>query len=186
MRFSGWSSLASLACSAAAGLVLAVPAAAHLSINPDTVRTGALVDLEFSVPNASDPNGISQVTIKAPTSFVLDDGEAVSGWTQSRSGQVLTWTGGNIPLRQYARFGIRGTAPLRAGTVLFDIRVGDRTGRSLSYQVGVAVSAHGTRDNGARGLGKAALDRGGRRGPDLARGPLRRAVPLAASALLVS
>jgi uncharacterized protein YcnI len=157
MRFRGWSSLASLACSAAAGLVLASPAAAHVSITPDTVRTGAPVDLEFSIPNESDPNGISRVTVKAPSGFELDDGEAVSGWTQSRSGQLLVWTGGNIPQRQYAGFGIRGTAPLRAGTALFGVRVSDRTGRALTYQVGVAVVAHAPRDSGARGLAKAAL-----------------------------
>jgi hypothetical protein len=97
------------------------------------------------------------VTITAPESFLLDDGEAVSGWTQSRNGQVLSWTGGNIPRRQYARFGIRGTAPSRAGAVRFDVLAGDRTGKSVTYHVQVEVSPHGPRDNGARGLGKAAL-----------------------------
>ena len=154
MRFSGWSSLAISVCSA---LVFAAPAGAHLSVNPDTVHTGALVDLVFSVPNADDPNGIDHVTIKAPPDFVLDDGEAVAGWTQSRSGQVLTWTGGQIPSREYARFGIRGTAPAQAGTVLFNVLVGDRTGKSITYRVGLGVVAHGTRDVGARSLGKAAL-----------------------------
>ena len=154
MRFSAWSSLAISVCSA---LVLAAPAGAHLSINPDTVRTGALVDLVFSVPNAADPAGIGQVTIKAPAAFVLDDGEAVAGWTQSRTGQTLTWKGGNIPLRQYARFGIRGTAPAQAGTVLFNVLVADRTGTSITYRVGIQAAGHGPRDNGARSLGKAAL-----------------------------
>jgi hypothetical protein len=69
----------------------------------------------------------------------------------------LTWKGGNIPLRQYARFGIRGTAPLQAGTVLFNILVADRTGSSLTYRVGIQVAAHDPHDNGARSLGKAAL-----------------------------
>ena len=154
MRFSGWSSLAISVCSA---LVFAAPAGAHLSVNPDTVQTGALVDLVFSVPNADDPNGIDHVTIKAPQAFVLDDGEAVAGWTQSRNGQVLTWTGGRIPLREYARFGIRGTAPLQAQTVLFNVLVADRTGKSITYVIGLGVVAHGPRDSGARTLGKAAL-----------------------------
>ena len=157
MRFSGWSSLAIWVSSLAGALLFAAPAGAHLSINPGTVRTGALVDLVFSVPNAADPTGIDQVTIAAPAAFVLDDGEAVAGWTQTRSGQTLTWKGGNIPLRQYARFGIRGTAPLQAGTVLFNVLVADRTGSSLTYRVGIQVAAHGPRDNGARSLGKAAL-----------------------------
>jgi len=157
MRFSGWSSLAISACSVAAALVLAAPAGAHLSINPDTVRAGAIVDLVFSVPNASDPIGIDHVTIEVPRAFVLDDGEAITGWTQSRTGQTLTWRGGNIPLREFSRFTIRGFAPAQAGTVLFNVLVGDRTGRSLTYSVGVGVVAHGPRDNGARSLGEAAL-----------------------------
>ncbi len=157
MRCSGWSSLAISVSSAVAALSLAAPAGAHLSINPDTVRTGALVDLVFSVPDAADTAGIDQVTIRAPSEFVLDDGEAVAGWTQSRAGQTLTWKGGNIPLRQYARFGLRGTAPAQAGTVLFNVLVGDRTGKSITYRVGVTVVAHGPRDSGARSLGKAAL-----------------------------
>ena len=154
MRFSGWSSLAISVCSA---LIFAAPAGAHLSINPDTVRTGALVDLVFSVPNADDPNGIDRVTIGAPQAFVLDDGESITGWTQSRTGQTVTWTAGNIPPREFARFTIRGTAPEQAGTVLFNVLLGDRTGRSVTYRVGVGVVAHGPRDNGARSLGKAAL-----------------------------
>jgi hypothetical protein len=41
--------------------------------------------------------------------------------------------------------------------VPFNVLVGDRTGKSVSYWVGIAVVAHGPRDNGARSLGKAAL-----------------------------
>ncbi len=157
MRCRGWSSPSTLVCSVAAALVFAAPAGAHLSVNPDTVRTGALVDLVFSVPNAADPNGIDHVTIQAPAAFDLDDGEAISGWSQSRSGQTLTWKGGNIPEREYARFGIRGTAPATAGPVSFNVLVGDRTGRSITYRIGLDVVAHGPHDNGARSLGKAAL-----------------------------
>ena len=102
------------------------------------------------------------------------------------SGQTLTWKGGNIPLRQYARFGIRGTAPLQAGTVLFNVLVADRTGSSLTYRVGIRVVAHDPRDNGARSLGKAALivaviGAGAGSGGDV-----RRAVRLAATAAPVS
>jgi hypothetical protein len=154
MRFSGWSSLAISVCSA---LIFAAPAGAHLSINPDTVRAGEIVDLVFSVPNAADTIGIDRVTIDVPEEFVLDDGEAITGWTQSRTGQTLTWTGGNIPLREFARFTIRGFAPPQAGTVLFNVLVADRTGTSLTYRVGIQVVSHGPRDNGARSLGKAAL-----------------------------
>jgi hypothetical protein len=37
------------------------------------------------------------------------------------------------------------------------VLVGDRTGKSITYQVGLDVVRSTTRDNGARSLGKAAI-----------------------------
>jgi uncharacterized protein YcnI len=156
MRCRGWSSLGILGCSTAA-LVFAAPAFAHLSINPSMIHTGDLVDLVFSVPNADDPHGIDHVTLGIPGEFQLDDAEAKPGWTQSRTGQAVTWSGGTIPRREFARFAIRGTAPYKPETVLFNVVVGDRTGKSITYRVGVQVIDHGPQDQGARSLGKAAL-----------------------------
>ncbi|HEX7526397.1 MAG TPA: DUF1775 domain-containing protein [Gaiellaceae bacterium] len=154
MRFSGWSSLGISVCSA---LVFAAPAGAHLSVNPATVHVGALVDLVFSVPNEDDANGVDHVTIAAPAGFDVDDGETVAGWSQSHTGQTITWSGGHIPRGQFARFTIRGTAPARGGPIVFNVLVGDRTGGSLTYRASVAVDTHALRDNGAHSLGKAAL-----------------------------
>jgi uncharacterized protein YcnI len=137
--------------------MLAAPAWAHLSLDPNTVRKGALVDLTFSVPNQDDPLGIDHVTLGIPSDFELDDAETKPGWTQSRTGQAITWSGGNIPKGQYATFSIRGTAPKKIETVLFNVLVGDRSGKSVTYRVGLDVVAGGTHDTGARSLGKAAL-----------------------------
>jgi uncharacterized protein YcnI len=138
-------------------LALAAPAFAHLSIDPARVRTGQLVDLVFSVPNVADAMGIDHVTLGIPSDFELDDVEAKPGWTQSRTGQAVTWSGGMIPKRTFARFAIRGTAPAKVETVLFNVLVGDRTGKSITYRVGLDVTATAEQDNGARTLGKAAL-----------------------------
>jgi len=154
MRFRGWSSLAISGFSA---LALAAPAGAHLSITPNVIRTGSLVDLVFSVPNEDDARGIDHVTLGIPQDFQLDDAEAKPGWSQSRTGQAVTWSGGNIPRREFARFTIRGTAPAKEETVLFNVLVGDHSGNSITYRVGVNVVAHGPEDLGARSLGKAAL-----------------------------
>ena len=97
------------------------------------------------------------MTLGIPADFQLDDAEAKPGWTQSRTGQAITWSGGLIPTRQYATFSIRGTAPSRAETVLFNVLVGDRTGKSITYRVGLDISATSSQDHGARTLGKAAL-----------------------------
>ncbi|HEV7640279.1 MAG TPA: hypothetical protein VGO39_05410 [Gaiellaceae bacterium] len=154
MRFSAWSSLSISVCSA---LVLAAPAAAHLSIDPAKVVRGQAVDLVFSVPNEDDAMGIDHVTLGIPADFELDDGEAKPGWTQSRTGQAITWSGGRIPKGQYATFSIRGTAPAKAETVLFNVLVGDRTGKTITYRVPLDVTATTGQDSGARTLGKAAL-----------------------------
>jgi uncharacterized protein YcnI len=154
MRFSAWSSLSISVCSA---LVLAAPAAAHLSIDPAKVHKGQLVDLVLSVPNEDDAIGVDHVTLGIPQDFELDDAEAKPGWTQSRTGQAITWSGGLIPKGTFARFAIRGTAPAKVETVLFNVLVGDRTGKSITYRVGLDVTATSAQDTGARTLGKAAL-----------------------------
>jgi uncharacterized protein YcnI len=154
MRFSAWLSLSISACSA---LVLAAPAGAHLSIDPAKVVKGQLVDLVFNVPNQDDAIGVDHVTLGIPQDFQLDDAEAKPGWTQSRTGQAITWSGGMIPKGSFARFSIRGTAPARVETVLFNVLVGDRTGKSITYRVGLDVAASTEEDSGARTLAKAAL-----------------------------
>jgi uncharacterized protein YcnI len=154
MKCSGWSSLAISVCST---LTFAGAASAHLSLNPAKVQTGQLIDLAFSVPNAADAVGVDHVTLGIPADFDLDDAEAKPGWTQSRTGQAITWSSGNIPKGQYATFSIRGTTPAKVETVLFNVLVGDRTGKSITYRVPLDVVAHGPQDNSARSLGKTAL-----------------------------
>jgi uncharacterized protein YcnI len=146
------------AFSAAVGaLVLAPAAAAHLSLDPNQVERGALVDLTFSVPNQDDPYDVDHVSLGMPPDFELDDAEAKPGWTQSRAGQSISWSEGRIPKGEYATFSIRGTAPKRVETVLFNVLVGDRTGKSITYRVGLHVVANTSSDSGARRLAKAAL-----------------------------
>ncbi len=138
-------------------LVFAGAASAHLSIDPPRVHVGNAVDLVFSVPNENDAVAVDHVTLGIPSDFELDDAEAKPGWTQSRTGQAITWSGGRIAKHQYATFAIRGTAPKQAETVLFNVLVGARTGKSITYRVGLDVSAGAQHDSGARSLGKAAL-----------------------------
>jgi uncharacterized protein YcnI len=146
-----------LGISVCSALVFAGAASAHLSINPQRVAPGDVVDVVFSVPNEDDAVGIDHVTLGIPADFELDDGEAKPGWTQSRTGQAITWSGGPIPKGQFARFTIRGTAPAKSETVLFNVLVGDRTGKSITYRVGLNVASTTTEDSSARSLAKSAL-----------------------------
>jgi len=154
MRFSAWSLRAISVCSA---LVFVPSAWAHLSVSPTRVSVGEAVDLTFSAPNEDDDLGIDHVTLTVPSGFDLDDAEAKPGWTQSKAGGSVTWSGGRIPKGEYATFGVRGTASKTPGTAMFKVLVGDRTGRSITFQVGLDVVRNTSRDNGARSLGKAAI-----------------------------
>jgi uncharacterized protein YcnI len=154
MRFSAWSLRVISVCSA---LVFVPSAWAHLSVSPTRVSVGEAVDLTFGAPNEDDALGVDHVTLTVPGGFDLDDAEAKPGWTQSRAGDSITWSGGRIPKGEYATFGIRGTAPSTPGTVTFNVLVGDRTGKSITYRVGLDVVKSTSRDNGARSLGKAAI-----------------------------
>ena len=182
MRFSGWSSRGILGSSAAVvALVLAAPATAHLSIDPARVETGQLVDLVFSIPNEDDPSPVDHVTLGIPPDFDLDDAEAKPGWVQSRTGQAVTWSGGSIPKGEFGRFSIRGTAPKNPETVLFNVLVGDRLGKSITYRIGLDVAAHGPRGR-RRSIARQGCPRGrGDRGPDCARSAVHGALRLAAS-----
>lgn len=154
MRFSAWSLRVISVCSA---LLFVPPAWAHLSVSPTRVGVGEEVDLTFGAPNEDDALGIDHVTLTVPEGFDLDDAESKPGWTQSRSGASVTWSGGRIPKGEYATFGIRGTAPGTPGTITFNVLVGDRTGKSITYRAGLDVVRSTTRDSGARSLGKAAI-----------------------------
>ena len=158
MRSSGWSSRAIWVCSASVvALALQVLPRRTSRSTRRTVETGQLVDLVFSIPNEDDPSPVDHVTLGIPADFDLDDAEAKPGWVQSRTGQAVTWSGGSIPKGEFGRFSIRGTAPKNPETVLFNVLVGDRLGKSITYRVGLDVAAHGPEDAGARSLGKAAL-----------------------------
>jgi uncharacterized protein YcnI len=154
MKYSAWSLRVISVCSA---LVFVPSAWAHLSVSPTRVSVGEAVDLTFSAPNEDDDLGIDHVTLTVPSGFDLDDAEAKPGWTQSKAGGSVTWSGGRIPRGEYATFGVRGTASKTPGTAMFKVLVGDRTGRSITYQVGLEVVRSTSRDNGARSLGKAAI-----------------------------
>jgi hypothetical protein len=161
MRCNAWSSRSTWACSVAAAAALGLPATAgaaqaQLTIDPPSVAPGQKAELAVAVPNVNDRMGVNHVTIGIPQDFLLEDAEAKNGWKQSRTGQAVTWWGGNIPAGEYVRFDVRGTAPIQPETVLFNVVIGDRSGKSATYNVPLEVAAPATHDS-AHSLAKAAL-----------------------------
>jgi hypothetical protein len=161
MRCNAWSSRSTWACSLALAAALWHPtnlgaAESRLTIDPPSIAPGARVELAVAVPNTNDRMGVNHVTIGIPQDFSLEDAEAKTGWKQSRTGQAVTWWGGSIPMGEFVRFGVRGTAPPQPETVLFNVVIGDRTGKSATYNVPLDVVAPATHDS-TRSLAKAAL-----------------------------
>ena len=110
-----------------------------------------LVDLVFSVPNEDDAVGVDHVTLGIPPDFELDDAEAKAGLDA-----VARRAGGHVVGRPdpegHVRALRRSAAPLRSTseTVLFNVLVGDRTGKSITYRVALDVSRPATSRTPAR------------------------------------
>src|SRR5581483_7548812 len=161
MRCSAWSSRSIWVCSLALAALLLHAAGARAAeprfqIDPASIAPGAHVELTVSVPNVGNRKGVNHVTIGIPQDFQLDAAEAKTGWKQSRTGQAVTWWGGSIPVGEFVRFGVRGTAPSSPETVLFNVVVGDRSGKSATYKVPLEVAAPSTHAS-SRPLARTAL-----------------------------
>lgn len=68
---------------AAFTLALAVPASAHVTVNPNTAVQGGYAKLTFRVPNESDTAGTTKVEVNLPadTPFASVSLKPVAGWT---------------------------------------------------------------------------------------------------------
>ncbi len=88
----------------------------------------------------------------------------------------------------HATPGSASAAPLRSRveTVLFNVLVGDRTGKSITYRVALEVTTGGVEDTGARSLAKWALVVAIAAAWDRARNRVLRALPLAAASASVA
>ena len=161
MRFSAWSLRVISVCSA---LVFAPSAWAHLSVSPTRVSVGEAVDLTFSAPNEDDAVGDRP----------RDAARAAGVRPRRRRGKagldaVARRRRDHLERRpdpeaaSTRRSRSAEPRPKTPGTVTFNVLVGDRTGKSITYRVGLDVAKSTTRDNGARTLGKAALARRARR-----------------------
>lgn len=117
--------LALLAVASVLAIVsVAVPAGAHVSINPGSAAKGSFTIFSFSVPNERDDASTTQVEIAFPTDHPIEFVSAQSkpGWTASVEKQELakpvktddgeitkavtkiTWTGGQIGPNEFDLF----------------------------------------------------------------------------------
>lgn len=123
--------LAALALAAAAG-----PAAAHVTVQPDTATAGAYTVVDVRVPNESDSASTTKVTVRMPPGFASASYQPVPGWTvavkkeklatpiETDDGPItegvaeVTWSGGRIPPGAFQDFPLSVLMPDKAGTTL--------------------------------------------------------------------
>ena len=126
-----------IALAAAAALVLAAPAAAHVTANPPTAPSDGFAVIAFQVPHGCDGSPTTSLTVRIPEGVVSVKPEAVAGWqvatkigkyaepvdlfgeTVTEGVKEVTWSGGSLPDSQYLDFGLSlKLPPLDAGTKL--------------------------------------------------------------------
>jgi len=111
MRCSGWSSLAISACSA---LVLAGPAAAHITVLPPFVTAGDTATLSMSGPNERDAD-MTGFAVTVASEFRIVDAVSDDNWRSSIRGQTATWNGGRLGSGSEATFTLELEGPAEPG-----------------------------------------------------------------------
>lgn len=122
---SSWFARLSLVAGTSAALLFALssPAAAHVSVSPESVPVGTFTTFTFTVPNEQADEDTIGIDVSLPRDFLLEGAESVAGWktvvdTRADGTPVAVhWTGGSIAPHTFAEFSIRG-------------RVGDAPGAS--------------------------------------------------------
>ena len=111
-----------LLLTAAAALVAAPAATAHVTLNPDTAPANGFARFDVRVPTEED-NPTVGVTVQLPEGLTFVSFQPKPGWnrTEQKSGDrvtSVTWTGGSIAPGEFDEFGLSARMPNKPGTAL--------------------------------------------------------------------
>ncbi|WP_354700166.1 putative protein YcnI [Paraconexibacter sp. AEG42_29] len=125
------------ALAALAVLATAGPAAAHVTVQPDTATAGEYTVIDVRVPNESDEASTKTIALQMPPGFAAASFQPVPGWEvtvkkeklatpiETDDGQItegvtqVTWTGGRIPPGGFQDFPLSVLMPDKAQTLTF-------------------------------------------------------------------
>lgn len=148
-----------LVAGAAAALLFAPGAFAHVDIEPFSIEPGQPSRLTFYAPNEGTA-ALTELEVVVPEDAQLAVAQAVPGWTATVHGQTVTWRGGQIPVRQYGLFSAIVGAPDGAENLTFRTTLRYANGFRQVFSPIVFVreaKAPAARDEAARTLGKFGL-----------------------------
>lgn len=130
--------LRTLILPAAAALVLAPAAAAHVTANPGEARPGSFAKFDFRVGHGCEGSPTTRLTIAIPAGVTSVKPEVVPGWEiavqegelpepiTTEEGETITegvtevrWTGGPLPDAHFSEFGLSVRLPDRPGETLY-------------------------------------------------------------------
>jgi uncharacterized protein YcnI len=141
-----------------AALLVVPSAASHVTVTPTRVEPGADVLLTFVVPNETEDDVITAISIEPPAAFEYEAVQAPPGWQRGGGEASIDWTGGAIQPGNFVTFSLSGSAD-KEGTEQFRVIERYRSGKAAQYhpEVSVAPAPAAARDSSAHTLGKAAL-----------------------------
>jgi periplasmic copper chaperone A len=106
-------------------LLAAAPAAAHVTVVPQSAAPGALETFTFTVPNEEPDQSTVALDVRLPAGFRLEAAQSLPGWTTvvesaaDRTPVAVHWTGGRIPPQQFATFEVIGRLPATGTSARF-------------------------------------------------------------------
>jgi uncharacterized protein YcnI len=108
-----------LTIAAAVGVALCIagPAWAHIHTDPEEVKAATENTVGFIIEHGCDGSPTTKVELQLPTGVTGISAEDVDGFTAGVDGQVVTFSGGNLPDDTEQAFPVTFTAPSDAGTL---------------------------------------------------------------------
>jgi uncharacterized protein YcnI len=103
---------------AALGLVYVPSALAHAEATPAKVRAGSVATIVIRV-EGEEPAPATKIAVQVPQELSDVKPRPTPGWKLTRSGRVITWSGGEIAQEAFGRFAFSARMPdAPAGTEL--------------------------------------------------------------------
>jgi uncharacterized protein YcnI len=104
----------------AALVSLALPAGAHVELEPGQAQAGSTITLTFSFHHGKDGTATTALAVQVPDGAAIVEVPAKDGWTSEvADGDTVTWRGGSVPDGTEAAFPVVVRLPAREGVVLF-------------------------------------------------------------------
>ncbi|HJR25548.1 MAG TPA: DUF1775 domain-containing protein [Acidimicrobiales bacterium] len=102
-------------------LAVALPAGAHVDLDPGQAEAGSTVTLTFSFRHGKDGAATTGLAVQVPDGAEIVEVPATAGWTSTvdEAGTVVSWSGGSVPDGTEAAFPVVVRLPRREGEVRF-------------------------------------------------------------------